>query len=434
MPAAGRLGISWYTRAEVSSAFVTKAWSLLDRGELLEAVGELRRGLLNQPKDLEGRLVLGAALVALGRFQQAASEMRIALDLDPNSAAALAVWGEALLRGGDKAGAAEIFRRALTLEPTDETIAALLREATAGEPAAAPEGAPPNLPRSEAGAGRGPLPTKRYPISQPPGGVRTDEGARATLLGWAPRAGDEGRLTKPHDVRTTLRVLDAQSASAGADGAGAAVVGAPEESPTLTFDRGGGGDERPTLGYERGGEGEERPTLTFDRGEKAEERPTVRHDDGQGGGEGSPTIRDDVEADAEGSPTIRDDARGEDSSTLRYGGASTMLFEVIAPLITAAKEAGGRLEVAFSCPVTGYVVTSWADLQPVSSSGAERSGMARAVRGLGANVRPVFQPDDGPRGGLGAAEKRDAAIAAFKRVSDRFRWDPTHRGFVHRSA
>src|SRR6185436_11495745 len=66
-----------------------------------EAVKVCRLGLLGRPTTVEGRVVLGQALLALKRYDEVLAEMRVALELDHSSSAALLLKGEALLRKGD---------------------------------------------------------------------------------------------------------------------------------------------------------------------------------------------------------------------------------------------------------------------------------------------------------------------------------------------
>ncbi len=109
--------------------FVNRGQALVTAGQYQEAVKVCRLGLLGRPTAVEGRIVLGQALLALKRYDEVLAEMRVALELDHHSASALALKGEALLRKGDDQGAIEVFRRAHAAAPTDPRIAALLAEA-----------------------------------------------------------------------------------------------------------------------------------------------------------------------------------------------------------------------------------------------------------------------------------------------------------------
>src|SRR5262249_2081505 len=103
--------------------------ALVVAGQFQEAVKVCRLGLLGRPTAIDGRLVLGQALLALGRYDEVLAEMRVALELEGNNAAAHMLKGEALLRKGDAYAAQDALARARALAPGDPTIAALLDEA-----------------------------------------------------------------------------------------------------------------------------------------------------------------------------------------------------------------------------------------------------------------------------------------------------------------
>ncbi len=154
-----------------SNDFANRARRLVDDGQFQEAVKICRLGLLAQPKHLEGRLVLGSALVALSRFDEVLAEMRVALEIDGDSAAALTLKGEALLRKGESVQATEILERARALAPDDEDIRALYQEAAVAAASGVelePEHEPPPGPGSEFELDRE---TKHYPINLPGSGV-----------------------------------------------------------------------------------------------------------------------------------------------------------------------------------------------------------------------------------------------------------------------
>jgi hypothetical protein len=87
------------------SDFVTRGQALVSSGQYQEAVKVCRLGLLGRPTTVEGRVVLGQALLALKRYDEVLAEMRVALELDHGSSAAQVLKGEALLRKGDGHGA-----------------------------------------------------------------------------------------------------------------------------------------------------------------------------------------------------------------------------------------------------------------------------------------------------------------------------------------
>lgn len=111
------------------SDFVTRGQALVTAGQYQEAVKVCRLGLLGRPTTVEGRVVLGQALLALKRYDEVLAEMRVALELDHGSVIAQTLKGEALLRKGDTQGAIDVFAKARTFAPTDRRVLELLAEA-----------------------------------------------------------------------------------------------------------------------------------------------------------------------------------------------------------------------------------------------------------------------------------------------------------------
>lgn len=109
--------------------FVERGQAMVARGQYQDAVKVCRLGLLANPTNLEGRLVLGRALAALRRHDEVLAEMRVALEIEPTNADAIAMRGEALLRKGDARQAADLLRRATQLDPTSQVFQQLLEEA-----------------------------------------------------------------------------------------------------------------------------------------------------------------------------------------------------------------------------------------------------------------------------------------------------------------
>lgn len=112
-----------------SSDFVQRGQALVAKGQYQEAVKVCRLGLLAHPTAIDGRLVLGSALMALRRYDEVLAEMRVALELDASSSEALALKGEALLRKGDSYQAADVLSHARTIDPTSGRVRALSEEA-----------------------------------------------------------------------------------------------------------------------------------------------------------------------------------------------------------------------------------------------------------------------------------------------------------------
>jgi tetratricopeptide (TPR) repeat protein len=110
------------------SDFVTRGQALVNSGQYQEAVKVCRLGLLGRPTTVEGRVVLGQALLALKRYDEVLAEMRVALELDHGSFLAQLLKGEALLRKGDPHAAIEVLRKLRVQAPNDPAIDGLLRE------------------------------------------------------------------------------------------------------------------------------------------------------------------------------------------------------------------------------------------------------------------------------------------------------------------
>jgi tetratricopeptide (TPR) repeat protein len=125
-----RYGDGVTSGAEVSqSDFVSRGQALVSAGQYQEAVKVCRLGLLGRPTTVEGRVVLGQALLALKRFDEVLAEMRVALELDHASVPAQLLKCEALLRKGDPHGALDVLQRARLQMPNDAYVQRLLAEA-----------------------------------------------------------------------------------------------------------------------------------------------------------------------------------------------------------------------------------------------------------------------------------------------------------------
>lgn len=171
--------------ANDSLDFVQRGKVSIVRRQYAEAVKICRLGLLGQPSLLEGRLVLGMALTALGRWDEVLAEMRVALETDPNAALAWLLKGEALVGKGDYAQAESTLKRAKELDPSNTKADQLLAEIATAR-AAGFEGLPAE-----------PTDTKVYPARQ--------SGATDPELGNVikPMPMDRGQLVsidEPEDV------------------------------------------------------------------------------------------------------------------------------------------------------------------------------------------------------------------------------------------
>lgn len=92
-----------------------------------------RLGLLAHPTEIDGRLVLGTALMALARHDEVLAEMRVALELDPENPHALALKGQALMHKGDLDQAVDVLARAVSAAPSDGSIRSLYGQARAAK-------------------------------------------------------------------------------------------------------------------------------------------------------------------------------------------------------------------------------------------------------------------------------------------------------------
>src|SRR5689334_19495569 len=108
--------------------FIQRGKVMIVRRQFQEAVRVCRLGLLANPTLVEGRLVLGMALMALGRYDDVLSEMRVALEGDAGNVLATLLKGEALFYKGDHEQAQEVLERARKLDPKNDKPELLLRE------------------------------------------------------------------------------------------------------------------------------------------------------------------------------------------------------------------------------------------------------------------------------------------------------------------
>ncbi len=114
------------------SDFVSRGQALVASGQYQEAVKVCRLGLLGRPTTVEGRVVLGQALLALKRFDEVLAEMRVAIELDHGALGAHTLKAEALLKKGDVHAAIETLHAARAIAPADPRVLQLLGEAEHG--------------------------------------------------------------------------------------------------------------------------------------------------------------------------------------------------------------------------------------------------------------------------------------------------------------
>ncbi len=106
--------------------FVERGKVLIVRQQFNEAVKVCRLGLLVNPTSVQGRLVLGMALMALGRHDEVLAEMRAALQVEPENAMSHLLKGEALFNKKDFEQAQEVLLHAQDLDPLNDKVNTLL--------------------------------------------------------------------------------------------------------------------------------------------------------------------------------------------------------------------------------------------------------------------------------------------------------------------
>ena len=181
--------------------FVQRGKVLIVKREFQEAVKVCRLGLLSAPGDLEGRLVLAMALMALGRYDEVLAEMRVAAELSSDNAMVYLLRGEALLYKERYVDALHTLVRAQELDPCNAKIDKLIDEV--GQYVDVSESAI-SSPRSKTG-------TKVYPSR------RAQEVHTATQAepeggsAWSDDADPTEREPEPSRMRGTLAPADEAS-------------------------------------------------------------------------------------------------------------------------------------------------------------------------------------------------------------------------------
>ncbi len=94
----------------------------LRAGRAADAAAELRKAVEANPRSVESRVALGAALERAGERKAAIEQFREAARLNPRSGPARFNLGVLLSQEGDAAGAAEHLGAAAEIEPADEEI------------------------------------------------------------------------------------------------------------------------------------------------------------------------------------------------------------------------------------------------------------------------------------------------------------------------
>ncbi len=105
-----------------------RAKQLISERKYQDAVRACRRVLLSRPDEVQVRLLLAQALLALGRHDEVRIEMLALSRKAPSEGAVHRLLGEAYIRGGQAEAAANALREALRLDPDDEDARDLLEE------------------------------------------------------------------------------------------------------------------------------------------------------------------------------------------------------------------------------------------------------------------------------------------------------------------
>jgi tetratricopeptide (TPR) repeat protein len=213
--------------------FVQRGKVLIVKKQFQDAVRVCRLGLLAHPTLVEGRLVLGMALMALDRFDEVLAEMRVALELDKQSPLGTLLKGEALLRKGDLRQAGEVLERARQLDPLNDKVTQLLAEVKAGRAVAPRPGAP--APPTFGGDQ-----TRAYPAAPPRGGAA--KGSPAPLPAPLPAPS-----RSPISPGAGVGAGSSSAGGAGRDDRPKAVSGAITASMLPTPDMFGIGDSSATI-------------------------------------------------------------------------------------------------------------------------------------------------------------------------------------------
>lgn len=174
--------------ANDSLDFVQRGKVSIVRRQYAEAVKICRLGLLAHPTLLEGRLVLGMALTALGRWDEVLAEMRVALEVDAVNALAWLLKGEALVGKGDFVQAEGTLKRAKELDPSNTKADQLLAEISVAR-AAGFEGMPAE-----------PTDTKVYPAKVSEGPADHDPNVAAAARRLTGNVADLPEGTGEHEV------------------------------------------------------------------------------------------------------------------------------------------------------------------------------------------------------------------------------------------
>jgi predicted Zn-dependent protease len=116
-----------------SPAFIDLGEAYLALGRPKDAIKVGNVGLDASPDNLEGRVMLARAYVALHQWKEAQGELLRVVKVDRSSRLGFALLGEVLLRRNDFERAVPVLQHAQNLDPTSPQILMLLKRARSGQ-------------------------------------------------------------------------------------------------------------------------------------------------------------------------------------------------------------------------------------------------------------------------------------------------------------
>ena len=142
-------------RDPASPAFIDLGEAYLALGRPRDALQVGTLGLEAAPDNLEGRVMLARAHVAMHQWKEAQGELLRVVKVDRSNRAGFALLGEVLLRRQDFERAVPVLQHAQNLDPTSPQILAMLKRARANQPLDPPPPLPvPVPPRGETDNGQ----------------------------------------------------------------------------------------------------------------------------------------------------------------------------------------------------------------------------------------------------------------------------------------
>ncbi len=134
-----------------SDVFVMLGNAYLALGRAQEAVEVGARGLKRAPSNIDGRMMVSRAFMALHQWKQAQAELLKVVKADRTNHEGFTMLGEVLMRRADFERALPVLQHAQNLDPANPAVLALLKSARAGRPLAPPP----------------PVPTPSEPVAAP---------------------------------------------------------------------------------------------------------------------------------------------------------------------------------------------------------------------------------------------------------------------------